>query len=140
MTLLSRSPFVNAPPHALNRLITVGNNKKNKAKIIGPKNPCKRAQSLGCLCNSAPKAGQNTPRLYKLVTKVAIIALGTTQAKVRAKKSKFPMIRFVTRRDLGILRFFHRISPGRGARKIEAPCGWYLLEPWATVWAEGMVG
>jgi hypothetical protein len=68
------------------------------------------------------------------------MALGTIQATVKAKKSKFPMIRFVARRDLGILRFFQRISPGRGARKIEAPCGWYRLEPWATVWADGMVG
>ena len=135
VTLFSRSLFVKAPLQAVNRLITVGNNKKNKAKIIGPNNACNNAQNFVCRFNSAPKAGQNAPKFHKLVTNVAMRALGTVQAIVNAKNNRFPMTRFVRRRDLGIAKFFQRMSEGRGARKTEVPWMCLVLLAWATVWA-----
>ena len=139
VTLCSRSLFVNAPPQAVKRLITVGSNKKNKAKIIGPKNPCKTAQNFVCRFNSAPKAGQNAPKLYKFVTNVAMRALGTVHATVKAKNKRFPINRLVARRALGILRFFQRMSLGRGARATELPWKCCPFEVLATMWAEGIV-
>jgi hypothetical protein len=96
--------------------MTVGNNKKKQARIIGPRNPCRIAQNFVCRFNSAPKAGQKTPKFHKFVTKVAIRALGTVHAQDKIKKRIFPIIRLVARRGLGMFRFFHKMSPGRGAR------------------------
>lgn len=138
MTLLSRSLFVSAPLQAVNRLITVGNKRKNKARTIGPNNACNKAQNLVCRFNSSPNGFQNAPRFHRLVTNVAIRALGTVHASVRRKKRRFPMMRLVRRRDLGIERFFHRMSEGRGAGMTEVPWMWLRLFAWATMCAWGI--
>jgi len=66
-------------------------------------------------------------------------ALGTVHAKVRRKKSKFPIIRLVRRLALGVLMFFQRISAGRGARASVAPSTDFPFWALAMMWAEGMV-
>jgi hypothetical protein len=138
VTLFSRSLFVSAPLHAVNRLMTVGNKRKNKARTIGPNNAWNKAQNFVCRFNSAPNAGQKTPRFHRFVTNVAMRALGTVHAIVRRKKSMFPTTLFVLRRVLGIARFFQRISEGRGARKTDVPWMCLFLFAWATMWACGI--
>ena len=88
---------------------------------MGPRKPCTIAQNFVCRFNSAPKAGQKAPKLYKFVTNVAIRALGIVQATVRATKRMLPMMRFVLRRALGIVKFLQRMSAGRVASWSLAP-------------------